>query len=165
MLSSLSEYSSAFLILLSVNTVEKVLQILILFSEHWSRQSSFSCGSPLVFPRLSRITQRGYRQRVHTNTLTHFFLLFSFFLFSLFFSFLFFFLFSSFSYFSFLFCFVLSIGVNQECLLYFNFPILLSVDTVKDFVLLLNLSIGVDWMHIYHSKRLKRYSKSKQFML
>ena len=35
------------------------------------------------------------------------------------------------------------------------FPILLSVDTIKDIVLLLNLSIEVDWMHIYYSKRLK----------
>ena len=27
------------------------------------------------------------------------------------------------------------------------------MDTVKDFVLLLNLSIGVDWVHIYYSKK------------
>ena len=33
------------------------------------------------------------------------------------------------------------------------FPVLLSVDTVKDIILLLNLSIGVDWMHIYYSKK------------
>ena len=35
------------------------------------------------------------------------------------------------------------------------FSILLSVDIVKDIVLLLNLSVGVDQMHIHYSKRLK----------
>ena len=91
----------------------------------------------------------------------------------LFFFFLFSFYLLSLSLFFFLSLFFLSIGVNQECLLYFNsplciplaFPVLLSVDTVKDFVLLLNSRIGVDWMHIYYSKRLKLYLKSKQFML
>ena len=63
-------------------------------------RAAFWCDPLLVFPRLSRITQRGYRQRVHTITLTHSF-------FSLFFFVPFF----------------LSIGVNQKCLLYFIYPL------------------------------------------
>ena len=66
-----------------------------------------------------------------------------------------------FLFFFFSFCFEHWSKLGMLALLQFSsqysptFPILLSVDTVKDFVLLLNLSIEVDWMHIYYSKRLK----------
>ena len=89
----------------------------------------------------------------------------SFFLFSLFLSFFFFYLLSFLFFFLFLFFFYFYfehwsklkfLALLQLSSQYsLAFPILLSMDTVKDIVLLLKLSIGVDWMHIYYSKRLK----------